>query len=87
MVIDANERLAIEDDPSYRFVFAQGESLFYKTPRMDYLDDQIGDIQASIRDKEDALLRTLADQVLEEEVSRSALPMTNYKYDNIPFQF
>jgi hypothetical protein len=31
-VISADERVAIEGDPAFRFVFAQGAHFFYKTP-------------------------------------------------------
>lgn len=31
-MISADERVAIENDPSFRFVFAQGAHFFYKTP-------------------------------------------------------
>ncbi len=100
--VSADERVAIEGDPQFRFVFAQGGYLFYKTTRMEELDDELGDIQvgsaggggggerggakeqrqrahshhsffltqqAAIKDREDALLRALAERVLEEEVS------------------
>ena len=40
-----DERVAIERDPQFRFVFAQGGHLFYKTARMEKLDDELGDIQ------------------------------------------
>ena len=35
---------------------------------MEELDDDLGDIQAAIKDREDALLRARAERVLEEEV-------------------
>ena len=37
VIVKANEKVAVENDPRFRFVFAQGDCLYYKTPRMDVL--------------------------------------------------
>ena len=61
--MQASEKVAVENDPRFRFVFAEGESLYYKTPRMDVLDDSIGDLSAAIHDREATLLRKVGEEV------------------------
>jgi len=61
--VQASEKVAVETDPRFRFVFAEGESVYYKTPRMDVLDDSIGDLAAAIHDREATLLRAVGEEV------------------------
>lgn len=69
VIVQANERIAVENDPRFRFLFAEGDALYYKTPRMDVLDDSIGDLSAAIQDLEGLLLRQLAEEILKEEIA------------------
>ncbi len=69
VIVKVSEKVAVENDPSFRFVFAQGDSMYWKTPRMDELDDQLGDLSASIQDRQAALLRALGEAVLAEELA------------------
>ena len=67
-MVNADQRAAVLDDPTYNFIFAQEDKLFYKTPRMLQLDDDVGDLLTTIKDLQDKLVRELTAYVLEEEV-------------------
>ena len=54
--------------PDFAFVFIQGEEAFFKNPDMKTLDDDIGDLDAYIRDKESLIVSGLEDEILDTEV-------------------
>ena len=47
------------------FVFMQGDEAFFKTPDMRQLDDEIGDLDAYIKDTEAMIVNELEDDILE----------------------
>lgn len=53
-----------------RHIYTQDDKLYYKTPRMHQLDDDVGDLLASIKDLQDRLIRDLTAFILDEEVGR-----------------
>jgi DNA mismatch repair ATPase MutS len=69
-VVDVKDHRSVTEDPAFQYVFRQDDQLFYKTRRMHELDDEVGDLAASIRDLENKLVRDLTEEVLKEEVRR-----------------
>ena len=64
-----NEQDMFNNLPSdFTFVFIQGEEAFFKNPDMRTLDDDIGDLDAYIRDKESLIVSALEDEILDTEV-------------------
>ncbi|CAM9207864.1 unnamed protein product [Scytosiphon promiscuus] len=51
----------------FSFAFAQGDTVYYKSPTMREVDDGIGDIQAQITDKQAKIMRELEEALIEEE--------------------
>jgi DNA mismatch repair protein MSH5 len=47
------------------FVFLQGDEAFFKTPDMRQLDDEIGDLDAYIKDTEAMIVNELEEDILE----------------------
>jgi len=54
------------------FVFIQGDDAYFKNPDMQLIDDDIGDLDAFIKDTESMIVSDLEEEILEcESVLRS----------------
>lgn len=56
-----------DEDEGFQFIYAQGDSCYYKHKIVKELDDTIGDVQSSITDRQRTLLLEVEDGLLDAE--------------------
>jgi DNA mismatch repair protein MSH5 len=64
---DSDEGSEDEEDGGFQFIYAQGDSCYYKHKIVKELDDTIGDVQSSITDRQRTLLLEVEDGLLDAE--------------------
>jgi DNA mismatch repair protein MSH5 len=70
-----------EEDGGFQFIYAQGDSCYYKHKIVKELDDTIGDVQSSITDRQRTLLLEVEDGLLDAEAPLQQLAAMLSKID------
>lgn len=65
--LESNPGSEDEEDEGFQFIYAQGDSCYYKHKIVKELDDTIGDVQSSITDRQRTLLLEVEDGLLDAE--------------------
>lgn len=71
------------EDEGFQFIYAQGDSCYYKHQIVLKLDDTIGDVQSSIIDRQRSLLLEIEDILLDAEVPLQQMAAMLKKIDAI----
>ena len=67
--VDQNLSSNLVEDCGFVLSFAEGRDLFFKTPEMNILDDEEGDLDALIKDTEAMIAAELEEDILEHEMA------------------
>jgi DNA mismatch repair protein MSH5 len=78
---DSDEGSEDEDEGGFQFIYAQGDSCYYKHKIVKELDDTIGDVQSSITDRQRTLLLEVEDGLLDAEAPLQQLAAMLSKID------
>lgn len=80
---DHDEVIESREDEGFQFIYAQGDSCYYKHKIVLKLDDTIGDVQSSIIDRQRSLLLEVEDILLDAEVPLQQMAAMLKKIDAI----